>query len=152
MLYVKVNEDGTLASPMVYTKKMIADQIKIAYTDDMHIPENFQPFEEGKKPTNLTKYQVVFPGEIKKVNEIWTREYSVLDASDKRRSRVDGEFTQKANEIRVKKLAESDWTQLPDAPLSDEKKEEWKIYRQQLRDISQHPGYPLYHPIPKKPE
>ena len=31
-------------------------------------------------------------------------------------------------------LKDSDWTQLPDA-LSDEKREEWAIYRQALRDI-----------------
>lgn len=32
-------------------------------------------------------------------------------------------------------LNTSDWTQMPDSPLSDEKKNEWKIYRQQLRDL-----------------
>lgn len=34
------------------------------------------------------------------------------------------------------KLAESDWTQLPDAPLSAEEKAAWAAYRQQLRDIT----------------
>jgi len=29
----------------------------------------------------------------------------------------------------------SDWTQAVDAPLSDEKKTEWRTYRQALRDI-----------------
>jgi hypothetical protein len=28
----------------------------------------------------------------------------------------------------------SDWTQLPDTPLPDDKKNEWKLYRQALRD------------------
>lgn len=32
-------------------------------------------------------------------------------------------------------LAESDWTQLPDAPLTAEQKAEWAAYRQQLRDF-----------------
>lgn len=32
-------------------------------------------------------------------------------------------------------LNTSDWTQMPDSPLSDEKKNEWKIYRQHLRDL-----------------
>lgn len=34
------------------------------------------------------------------------------------------------------KLADSDWTQLPDAPLSAEKKQEWAVYRQYLRDYT----------------
>ncbi|KAF2342850.1 tail fiber assembly protein [Flavobacterium tistrianum] len=33
-------------------------------------------------------------------------------------------------------LAESDWTQVEDSPLSDEKKEAWKNYRQELRDLT----------------
>lgn len=32
-------------------------------------------------------------------------------------------------------LNTSDWTQMPDSPLSEDKKNEWKIYRQQLRDL-----------------
>lgn len=31
-------------------------------------------------------------------------------------------------------LKDSDWTQLPDVPLSAEKKAEWATYRQALRD------------------
>lgn len=34
-------------------------------------------------------------------------------------------------------LDDSDWTQVSDAPISDEDKELWKIYRQKLRDIPQ---------------
>jgi len=33
-------------------------------------------------------------------------------------------------------LKESDWAVMPDSPLSDDKKAEWKIYRQALRDIT----------------
>ncbi|GAA6764909.1 hypothetical protein AAFH68_08430 [Flavobacterium sp. CGRL1] len=33
-------------------------------------------------------------------------------------------------------LAESDWTQLEDSPLSEDKKDEWKNYRQELRDLT----------------
>ena len=32
-------------------------------------------------------------------------------------------------------LAECDWTQLPDSPLSDAAKLEWQNYRQALRDL-----------------
>ena len=33
-------------------------------------------------------------------------------------------------------LTDSDWTQLDDSPLSEEKKTEWKNYRQALRDLT----------------
>lgn len=32
-------------------------------------------------------------------------------------------------------LAASDWTQLPDSPLSEDDRAEWAIYRQALRDL-----------------
>ena len=37
---------------------------------------------------------------------------------------------------RDRRLYACDWTQLPDSPLSDEDKELWRTYRQQLRDIT----------------
>lgn len=39
-------------------------------------------------------------------------------------------------------LASSDWTQLPDVPLSVEQKSDWAAYRQQLRDITSQTGFP----------
>lgn len=42
--------------------------------------------------------------------------------------------------IRTKRnalLAGSDWTQLADAALTDEQKEAWRVYRQELRDMPQ---------------
>lgn len=33
-------------------------------------------------------------------------------------------------------LAASDWTQLPDVDLTTAKKDSWKVYRQQLRDMT----------------
>ena len=42
----------------------------------------------------------------------------------------------KLRETRNKMLGDSDWTVMPDSPLSDSKKDEWKIYRQALRDLT----------------
>ena len=36
---------------------------------------------------------------------------------------------------RNKLLAESDWTQMQDSPLTDAQKQEWAAYRQALRDL-----------------
>ena len=38
-------------------------------------------------------------------------------------------------DLRNSLLQESDWTQMPDSPLSDSKKAEWATYRQALRDM-----------------
>jgi len=37
--------------------------------------------------------------------------------------------------VRNKLLAESDWTQVPDSPLTEEQRGEWRTYRQELRNL-----------------
>jgi hypothetical protein len=59
-----------------------------------------------------------------------------------------------AREKRNQLLAESDWTQLPDAraAMGAEKATEWDAYRQALRDVPQQPGFPAEINWPVKPE
>lgn len=47
-------------------------------------------------------------------------------------------------------LAKSDWTQLPDT--DPQHKEEWLVYRQQLRDIPQQPEFPFKIQWPLSPD
>lgn len=49
------------------------------------------------------------------------------------------------DDIRQKRnmlLRASDWTQIPDSPLSDEDKAVWQTYRQALRDITENHSDP----------
>lgn len=39
-------------------------------------------------------------------------------------------------------LAASDWTQLPDAPLTDDQRAAWRTYRQALRDLPETGDWP----------
>jgi hypothetical protein len=41
--------------------------------------------------------------------------------------------------LRTEKLFNSDYTQMADTPVSESKKEQWKVYRQALRDITTQP-------------
>lgn len=53
---------------------------------------------------------------------------------------------------RNKKLLECDWTQFPNSPLSETKKQEWDTYRQTLRDLpanTEDPTNPVW-PTPPK--
>lgn len=50
---------------------------------------------------------------------------------------------------RNQKLTESDWSSLYDNGLSDEKKEQWRVYRQKLRDLPSSIQYDKnYKPLP----
>ena len=39
-------------------------------------------------------------------------------------------------------LADSDWTQMPDSPLTDEVKTSWATYRTALRALPEHANWP----------
>ena len=48
-------------------------------------------------------------------------------------------------------LRDSDWTQFTDSPLTNTKKEEWKTYRQNLRDLPATESNPQNPTWPTKP-
>jgi len=56
-----------------------------------------------------------------------------------------------AREMRNKLLAETDWTQMPDSPLSNELREAYRVYRQALRDITAQEGFPASITWPELP-
>jgi len=79
----------------------------------------------------------VISGSYFEINEDEVVEYQTR--RPKTEQEIQEETEQKWREIREKRnrlLFESDWTQLPDSPLSEEKRLEWKTYRQELRDIT----------------
>jgi hypothetical protein len=54
--------------------------------------------------------------------------------------------------MRDRLLLESDWTDLPHAPLSEGKRTAWQAYRQALRDVTEQAGFPEDVVWPVKPE
>ena len=62
--------------------------------------------------------------------------------------RQEGE-AQRVRHERHRLLSESDYAVLPDAPVANV--DEWKRYRQSLRDVPQQSGFPLDVTWPEKP-
>ena len=54
--------------------------------------------------------------------------------------------------VRQSMLAQSDWTQAQDSPISESVKEQWRSFRQQLRDIPQNFSDPREVVFPIPPE
>jgi len=62
------------------------------------------------------------------------------------------QLEQEAEEVRTQRdalLSQSDWTQVPDAPVDQQA---WAEYRQALRDLPQQAGFPTEITWPAKPE
>jgi hypothetical protein len=69
--------------------------------------------------------------------------YSIFDYTTKQwvldENQAISDVVQKRNTL----LYASDWTQIPNNPLSVALQAEWATYRQELRDISKQSGYPF---------
>lgn len=70
------------------------------------------------------------------IDGIWTQSWSITDATQEE---IDQRLSIKWQEVRDERggrLNSSDWTQLPDSPFTEEQKNAWRQYRQELRDIT----------------
>lgn len=105
------------------------------------LPLDLVPYFDPDNPIQSNTYGVpdeVQPGWIKQGTTFVPPSEALL------RQRKEIEVRQE----RDRKLAASDWTQLPDVPLDT--KAEWATYRQALRDVTAQSGFPfnVVWPIP----
>jgi hypothetical protein len=67
----------------------------------------------------------------------------------------EGLSRQAGDQIKVKRdelLYASDWTQIPNNPLTTQAQEAWATYRQELRDVTAQSGYPFNVTFPIAPK
>jgi len=73
----------------------------------------------------------------------WVIEFSIVEKSQEEKDKYIAEASTMHRIRRNELLAESDWTQLLDAQLTESEKQSWAVYRQQLRDLTDQVGFPL---------
>ena len=64
-----------------------------------------------------------------------------VSAEDRAQEALD-EVASDNRDTRNQLLSDSDWTQMPDSPLTDEAKALWVTYRTALRDLPDHADWP----------
>lgn len=91
------------------------------YDDSLYYIQNNQPIFFPKKPN---QYAVFDWSTHQWIDDINSASSSVLNT-------------------RNTLLYSSDWTQIPNGPLTDKQQTSWAAYRQDLRDITTQSGYPF---------
>ena len=69
----------------------------------------------------------------------WIQQWAVEPKSQEEIDAVNAQQAASVRDDRNRRLAESDWTQLPDSPPDALT---WGVYRKALRDIPSQPGFP----------
>jgi hypothetical protein len=88
------------------------------------------PVQDTTPPEAPNKVAVrIMPGQV---GGVWYEQWELVDITQEQ---IDEQWAAVRAE-RNEKLAECDWTQLPDAPVDAAA---WAAYRQQLRDITLQP-------------
>lgn len=86
-----------------------------------------------------TRYQVGFRDGVEEIEGKWYTKYSVADMGAEAIAALDAQQATAVRADRNKRLADSDWTQLADAPVTGTA---WATYRQALRDVTAQAGFP----------
>ena len=111
------------------------------------------PVLEGPQATTTTPYQFTYRDGVEEIEGQWFTKYAIgpvfTDYTDEDgvlhtaaeqelayKAQKDEEQWKSIRTDRNKRLADCDWTQLPDAPLSNVEMQDWGSYRQALRDIT----------------
>lgn len=128
MFYIKLDDNGQpINHPMQGDN--LKQILEVSYIDDAILKQfgyarfEFTPYAENVVTTSLAEYELHSDGVVRNKVEL--------------RPLTQGEMLDRF--IRSRRsflLAECDWTQSPDSPLSAAKKAEWAAYRQALRDLT----------------
>lgn len=95
-----------------------------------------------------TRYQTSFADGVELVGVKWFTKYSVADMDAEAITALDAQQAQSVRDDRNKRLAETDWTQLTDAPVDTEA---WATYRTNLRNVTAQETFPWDITWPTKP-
>lgn len=116
--------------PKVIPEAMLADWDVYPVTKDSQpaYTERTQTIAENAQPTL--------------VNNAWAIGWTVSDKTDDEVTAYDDQQEAILRHNRNSLLADSDWTQLADSPLTEAKKAEWATYRTALRDLTAHANWP----------
>ena len=99
------------------------------------------------QPAHTTN-QTVSLNDTPVLNEgVWSVGWTIRSWSQEELDEAEENIRDQRDEL----LSSCDWTQIPDSPLSDIVKDEWKVYRQALRDIPNLEEFPTNITWPTEP-
>jgi len=115
------------------------EPIVVSHTDISWIPTNVWAVEwDGEK--GIIEYRPEATKGNDKITSLGIYSQAITDHASEKTAQANAAEAARNHLSEVKHyrqmmLQDSDWTQVPDSPLSSSKKTEWATYRQALRDI-----------------
>lgn len=114
---------------------------KIFAPEDVE-PYGFGMYEFSQIPEVPRFHKVIEGTPTRNSNGIWYQTWNIVEMTDDEKTSATTERENMIRSERFFKLSITDWTVLSDVILTDDKKLAFSTYRQQLRDITNQPGFP----------
>jgi len=132
--YIQVKNDGVKGHPQTLPKNWEdVSNFYLLEDDQLRLygwyPVRFVPAEKTDNDIVTGQSFVIEGNEVVQYEQIREKTYSELEQET-------NNMWENVRNERNELLVQCDWTQISDSPLILEKKNEWKIYRQELRDIT----------------
>ena len=132
--YIQVKNSGVKGHPQTLPKNWEdVSNFYLLEDDQLRLygwyPVRFVPAEKTDKDIVTGQSFVIEGNEVVQYEQIREKTYSELEQET-------NNMWENVRNERNELLSQCDWTQISDSPLILEKKNEWKIYRQELRDIT----------------
>lgn len=130
-------------------------------TDEVLEALGADPVFEGPQATGGTVYQYSMRQGVEQIGGKWHTKYvlgpiftdnedaTAAEQEAAYKAQKDAEQAKSVRDDRNKRLSETDWTQVADAPVD---KAVWAAYRQDLRDVPSQVGFPWGVQWPTQPE
>lgn len=153
---IRNRESGTVTATTELKVQNPNTSFPSEITEDIVDAFGYDFVYQGQKPELTTKYQTIVQDGYEQIDDRWYSKFVIgpifveyTDENDQvvtveqqqtaHEAAIDAEAANSIRQQRNKKLADSDWTQLSDAPVDSTA---WATYRQQLRDITASDTFP----------
>lgn len=143
-MFIKIENGAPVGYAVVEEnlKALYPGQLPSIYTPENIAPFGFGIYEFSQIPTPPKYFKLIEGTPILGENGIYYQNWQFAPMNDSEKVEADNQQATMVRQERYLRMSQCDYTQMPDYPISAEKKAEWQVYRQQLRDISLQAGFP----------
>lgn len=145
-MFVKI-VDGQVATYPYSKEHLKRENLNTSFPKDMSTEAlaswGVYPVIHGSKPTFDEKTQYLQQATVPElIDGNWILPYVAVTRSESEQLTYNKKVKTLNISRRDEKLKDTDWTQMPDSPLSDEVRAKYAAYRQRLRDLPDHQNWP----------
>ena len=137
MSLIKINIDQTVVYPYSITE-LKEDYPNTSFPSQINeeVLSQFSVYNVIEVPHSTNPYNIYTENTPIFIDGMWYQSWNETQMNEDEIEQVQSSKWEIIRYQRNQYLSECDWTQLPDSPLSPDKKQEWVVYRQELRDIT----------------